>query len=286
VLVDCWDSEDEVRFSRLSASASVQAMARMRPPLRARHAIVAESRPVLARGLRSALGSAWEVSCIDDGRKVPQVAAQVTPQLVVLDSSLPTLDGIPAVRATHDAAPAAHIVVVNAVSSLKVAGSYLTNGAHGVLAKTASLDQLIGAVHRILGGARLIVLGKRHQYAPVGSHPGHAAVSALSPRLVQVLELIGNGLTAAAIRRGPRYLWAYSGTLPWGNQESPSFAECGGTLSGSIGPCRFDEARRRFNTRRCGSKFVRQGRHGRTALRPFRLCSALTRTDSNHSERR
>jgi DNA-binding NarL/FixJ family response regulator len=171
----------------------------MRELRRVARALIAEDHPIFAAALRVSLATRWKVLCVADGARVPEFAARFKPELVLLDLTLPNLSGIALVRATRKAAPVARLLVVNGVFSRHLAESCLANGAHGFVAKTATLAELLAAVHAILSGSRPIILGQARSYAADRAYPRHPELSTLPPRLRQVLELIGQGLNARRI---------------------------------------------------------------------------------------
>lgn len=162
--------------------------------------LIAEDHPVFALGLRTLLApTRTVVGVVEDGAGVAKAVARLKPDLVLLDLSLPNLGGEALVRAVKKAAPYPLVLVVNATSSQSLIARCLESGASGFVTKTARPEELLEAVDAVLAGSSPVVAGVgegRVAERPAARDP---AVSRLTPRLQDVLDLIGKGLTAARI---------------------------------------------------------------------------------------
>ena len=83
-------------------------------------------------------------------------AEQLQPDLILLDISLPTPNGIEAARRISEVSPASKILFVSENRSVEVAEEALSNGAVGYIVKSDAGSELLPAVKAVLEGKRFI----------------------------------------------------------------------------------------------------------------------------------
>jgi DNA-binding NarL/FixJ family response regulator len=81
-----------------------------------------------------------------DGRQAIEVCAQVRPDLLVLDVSMPEMDGLTAIPHVQDASPGTTIVMLTGFDSPEVRRQALELGAAGYLEKGLSATELVAAL--------------------------------------------------------------------------------------------------------------------------------------------
>ncbi|WP_421733593.1 response regulator [Cellulomonas sp.] len=133
-----------------------------------------------------------------DGAEAVALAAELLPQVVLMDLSMPVLDGVEATRRIVAARPGTHVVVLTSFSDTARVGDALAAGAIGYLLKDCDPRDLIAAV-------RSAALG----FAPLDPRVARALLPSttvspadgLSPRELQVLRLLGKGMANKQIGR-------------------------------------------------------------------------------------
>ncbi len=158
--------------------------------------LLADDHPILLEGLKTLLEQEFRiVEAVEDGRKVLKAAVELRPDLIVLDISMPNLNGIEAARILKKAIPGVKIIILTMHADPVFAAEALEAGALGYVLKRSTSNDLIRAMHRALRGHRFI------------SHPiaagtpsrrgepdqGWPLLSELTPRQREVLQLVAEG---------------------------------------------------------------------------------------------
>ncbi len=92
-----------------------------------------------------------------DGLEAVQKAVELKPDLIFLDISLPSLNGIEAARQIRKLAPESKIIFLTQESSAEVMEEAMALGAWGYVVKINAGSQLLDAVEAVLLGKRFVV---------------------------------------------------------------------------------------------------------------------------------
>ena len=92
----------------------------------------------------------------EDGLEAVQKAAELKPDLILLDIGLPTLNGIEAARQIRKFAPESKIIFVSQESSADVVREALSLGTCGYVVKSQAQGDLLAAVHAVLKGRQFL----------------------------------------------------------------------------------------------------------------------------------
>jgi DNA-binding NarL/FixJ family response regulator len=119
--------------------------------------LLADDHPPTAGQLRTLLQSHFEViAVVEDGGALTRAAAQLSPDVIVADLSMPVFDGIDATALIVRADPAARIVLVTVHDESILVDRALAAGALGYVLKDAAGDELVPAIHAALAGQRFV----------------------------------------------------------------------------------------------------------------------------------
>jgi len=117
--------------------------------------LIADDHAVVRRGLRALIETLpqWNVSGeAVDGSEAVEKAAHLQPDIVVLDISMPGLNGVAAAARIRDVAPKSRVLVLTMHSSEELIQSCLRAGAQGYLLKSDAERDLIAAVEALIKG--------------------------------------------------------------------------------------------------------------------------------------
>lgn len=160
--------------------------------------LLADDHAVVRRGFRLILDSQPGLEVVGEasnGREAVQLAVALTPDLVILDVSMPELNGIEAARRIVEEVPRARVLALSMHRDGVYVREMLRAGARGYLLKDADDEALIDAVQAVARGDAYIspsvadsVLSdyRRHVTNPL---------DLLSTREREVLQLISEGHT-------------------------------------------------------------------------------------------
>ncbi|MGA2710843.1 MAG: response regulator transcription factor [Steroidobacteraceae bacterium] len=162
--------------------------------------LIADDHELFRRGLVSALADRpdWRVVAeAADGRQACELAAQLTPEIALLDLTMPELNGLDATRQIRAATPKTRILIVTAHESEQLVREVLDAGAMGYVLKSDAGRILVQAIEALLDDrpfftskvARFVLQG----YLRQGEHPDAPAAATLSPREREIVQLLAEG---------------------------------------------------------------------------------------------
>jgi len=159
--------------------------------------LLADDHTLVVDGLRRILEPECEVvGAVEDGRSLLVAAEQLKPDIILLDISMPLLNGVDAARKLRDTAPSAKVIFV----TMHADATYVTRafgaGASGYVLKRCASMELLKAVHEVLKGHTYVtplirkdILGELPGW-PFGS--GEAS-GELTDRQREVVQLVAEG---------------------------------------------------------------------------------------------
>lgn len=173
----------------------------MNPPDRVRVVVVDDHRVVRA-GLETLLSSAEDIEVVGsaaDGRDAVSLILDRSPDVVLMDLSMPGTDGIEATRQLTAAGSTARIVVLTSFNEQSKVVAAVEAGAVGYILKDAEPERLLDAIRAAAaGGAPLDPRAATALLAPRSQAP---AAADLTPRELDVLRLVAEGLASKQIAR-------------------------------------------------------------------------------------
>lgn len=164
--------------------------------------LVVDDHVVVRAGLEQLLGTAGDIQVVGvaaDGLEAVSLAAELAPDVVLMDLSMPVMDGVEATRRILANRSDTQVVVLTSFGDQTRILDALEAGAVGYLLKHAEPDQIIDAIRAAhAGGAPLdpqaarVLLNARRQRRPDAE---------LTEREREVLMLVSDGLANKQISR-------------------------------------------------------------------------------------
>ena len=159
--------------------------------------LIADDHSMVIDGLRSLLEPEFEVvGAVNDGRAVLPEVRKLHPDVVVIDISMPLLNGLDCTRQLHDTGCTAKILILTMHPDATLAREALAAGASGYLLKSSPGSELKEALRDVLQGRTYLSPGvTRDSDEIMGRMTSiHEDVWAhLTPRQREVLQLLAEG---------------------------------------------------------------------------------------------
>ena len=119
--------------------------------------LLAEDHAQTAERLRKLLRPEFEViACVEDGSALVDAAARLSPDVIVTDIAMPSVDGIEAVTRIRRNNSNARIVIVTVHAESIMVEAGLAAGALGYILKDTAGDELIPAIRAALSGHQYV----------------------------------------------------------------------------------------------------------------------------------
>ncbi len=170
-----------------------------RPPIRI---LGADDHPVVRDGLAAILSTQLDFAVVaqaGSGDEVLRRAAEVHPDVVLLDLEMPEMDGVEALRRLRERPGAPRVIVFTAYDTDDRILAAVRAGAQGYLLKGAPRDEIFQAIRVVHGGGSLLqpVVASRlmRQVSQVGDDTqARIGIGSLTEREREVLRLLMRGL--------------------------------------------------------------------------------------------
>jgi two-component system, NarL family, response regulator LiaR len=160
--------------------------------------LLAEDHAMVREGTRQLLSQVPGFQVVGEagrGDTAVELAAELRPDVLVLDLRLPGMNGIEVARRVSADLPGTRVLIVSAYNDDDYVIEALRAGATGYLLKTAPARELIGAVRSVATGSLTLSAEVSQQLAAhMLRGGGSPAARSVSPRELEVLRLIAQGL--------------------------------------------------------------------------------------------
>lgn len=158
--------------------------------------LIAEDQLLVRQGL-AALLKAEDVEIIgeaEDGGSAVDMAKSLKPDIVLMDLSMPGLDGVEATRRLKRAAPQIRVLILTIANCERRVAEALAAGADGYALKRLGHEELMSAINSVRMGRQYLGPGLDVELVREHLDGGEANVPSLTAREMEVLRLIAQGL--------------------------------------------------------------------------------------------
>jgi len=168
---------------------------------------LADDHAVVRDGLRLLLETQGDIQVVGDaadGRETVHQVEQLCPDVVVMDITMPELNGIEATWLIRESCPATRVIVLSMHSATEYVFRALQAGARGYVLKESAGVEVVNAVHAVCAGHRYlspkvsdeVIDGYVRQREAAGTG---SPLARLSPREREILQLVAEGKSSIEI---------------------------------------------------------------------------------------
>ena len=169
--------------------------------------LLAEDHAVVREGTRHMLEDDELITVVGeavDGPSAVEMSRDLSPDVLLLDMSLPILNGIEVTQAVRALLSPPHVLILSAYDDTDYVTAALAAGAGGYLLKTAEFEDLVKAIHTVASGQSALapeVAGKVVAQFTSGKSLPEVLANAndqfdgLTDRELGILRLVGKGLS-------------------------------------------------------------------------------------------
>jgi DNA-binding NarL/FixJ family response regulator len=172
--------------------------------------VVADDQEIVRAGFAALLETQADFAVVGtaaDGRAAIQVCRDQSPDVVLMDVRMPTMDGIEATRQVTDGAAAPKVIMLTTFDLDEYVYDALGAGASGFLLKDVTAETLFDAVRVVAAGDALLAPGVTRRLVSefarlrptLPARPD--AIAELTPRETEVLRLVAEGLSNGEIAK-------------------------------------------------------------------------------------
>jgi DNA-binding NarL/FixJ family response regulator len=156
--------------------------------------IMADDHTLVLAGFRKLLETECEIVRVaEDGRTLVCAAEELHPDVILLDISMPLLNGIDAARQIRKTSPESKLIFVTMHSNPEYVREALSAGGSGYLLKRSAASELVPAIHAVFEGSTYITPILNKELAGFMSTSDTLRSCTLTPRQREVVQLIAEG---------------------------------------------------------------------------------------------
>jgi len=159
--------------------------------------LVADDHAILRGGLAAFLRAMEGMQLVGEaanGEEALRLARELQPDVVLMDIKMPVMDGVEATRAIRACCPRTQVVVLTSFVEDELVPRALEAGAIGYLLKNVSHQELAAAIRQAARG-QSVLSPEATQALVEATVRKSPLIEALTPREMQVLALMAEGLT-------------------------------------------------------------------------------------------
>jgi DNA-binding NarL/FixJ family response regulator len=162
--------------------------------------LIADDHALVIEGFRRILEERYElVGMAGDGYELLAAAKTAQPDIVILDISMPLLNGIDTARQLKNISPTAKIIIVTMHAGGDYVRAAFEAGASAYVLKGSAVDELALAIRAVLGGHSYITPLITKELVEVYLSTASEKPRDLTPRQLEVLQFLAEGRTAKEI---------------------------------------------------------------------------------------
>lgn len=160
--------------------------------------LIADDHVMFAQGLESLLHDEFDlIGTARNGEELVEATLRLEPDVILVDISMPVLNGFDAVRYIRERGTQAKIIFLTMHDDATLLSEAFRCGASGYILKQAAGEELVNAIREVARGNNYV--SPLVTNLPAEPLKVHAQKATLTPRQREVLKLISRGLTMKEI---------------------------------------------------------------------------------------
>jgi two-component system response regulator NreC len=169
--------------------------------------LLADDHKIVRQGVRTLLAAEPDMEVVgeaDNGRATLRLAQELSPQVIIMDISMPDLNGIDATRQILAETPGVKVIALSMHSDSLFVLNMLKAGASGYLLKDCALEELVKAIRTVVANKTYLSPGIsdiliKDFMEGWSTTTGASAFSVLTAREREVLQLMAEGNSTSQI---------------------------------------------------------------------------------------
>ena len=158
--------------------------------------MLADDHTILVEAFRKLLEPQFEiVGTVADGRALLEVAPQLKPDVIVVDISMPLMNGLEAALRLKERMPGVKLIFLTMNEDPDLAVEAMHRGASGYLLKSSAASELIRAIQMALRAKSYVTpqIARGMQKAFINNPGPRTRAKTLTPRQREVVQLLAEG---------------------------------------------------------------------------------------------
>ena len=164
--------------------------------------LIVDDHGILRAGLAALLENEGDIRVIgeaEDGKSAVDLAVKTRPDIVLMDLSLPEIDGIEATRRILQKLPDTRVLILSVHEESELIKEAIKSGARGYILKDALKDDLIRAIHEVMRDEIYLDASMiKHFFqggVNIAKEDPDPIQEPLTPREIEVLQYLAKGYT-------------------------------------------------------------------------------------------
>jgi len=163
--------------------------------------LLADDHTMFSQGLQRLLNDEFDlVGAVEDGQALVESAGRLKPDVIIVDISMPIMNGLDAVRQLRNQGSTAKIIFLTMHADDRLLAEAFKSGCSGYVLKQSAGEDLMTAIRQVLAGEKYVTPLIASKWAEVLSNQAQETQRlTLTPRQREVLQLVIEGCTMKEI---------------------------------------------------------------------------------------